>query len=222
MKAISFCLYGDLPKYCIGAIKNVALAQQFYPDWRSVVWHDKSVRPEVITKLSAMGAMMKLVPKPHYLGCFWRFLIADEGVECFLIRDTDSRIGEREVAAVNEWLDSDKSFHIMRDHPHHTRAILGGMWGCHAGVLEGMGNRIESWPHPKVAYDCDQQFLEQEIWPMAQKDSVQHDTCTRARFPGSIPFPTPLTYRNPRFVGEVFDEYDRPRDYDWEKMLNFV
>ena len=36
--------------------------------------------------------------------------------------------GEQE--AVEEWLNSNKKFHIMRDHPDHGTEILGGTWGC--------------------------------------------------------------------------------------------
>ena len=45
-------------------------------------------------------------------------------------RDLDSRLNDREQAAVQEWLNSKKEFHIMRDHPMHGWPILGGLWGC--------------------------------------------------------------------------------------------
>ena len=45
-------------------------------------------------------------------------------------RDLDSRFSEREKAATEEWLRSNKEFHFMRDHPYHGSVILGGCWGC--------------------------------------------------------------------------------------------
>ena len=45
-------------------------------------------------------------------------------------RDLDSQFSEREQAAVQEWLQSNKAFHITRDHPAHKLPILGGCWGC--------------------------------------------------------------------------------------------
>ena len=45
-------------------------------------------------------------------------------------RDLDSRLNEREQAAVQEWLNSNKEFHFMRDHPQHGTTILGCGWGC--------------------------------------------------------------------------------------------
>lgn len=45
----------------------------------------------------------------------------------FISRDTDSRLGLRESAAVDEWVKSGKMLHTMRDHPvGHTAPILAG------------------------------------------------------------------------------------------------
>lgn len=44
-------------------------------------------------------------------------------------RDLDSRFSDREYAAVQDWLKSDKVFHVMRDHPLHDFSIFGGLWG---------------------------------------------------------------------------------------------
>ncbi len=51
-------------------------------------------------------------------------------VDTFFSRDLDSRINHREVAAVREFLSSDKSVHVMRDHPAHVAYMMGGMWGA--------------------------------------------------------------------------------------------
>ena len=45
-------------------------------------------------------------------------------------RDLDSRLNDREQAAVQEWLQSTKAFHFMRDNPSHGTPILGCGWGC--------------------------------------------------------------------------------------------
>lgn len=37
---------------------------------------------------------------------------------------------EREAEAVKEWLSENKTFHVLRDHPHHTAPIMGGLWGA--------------------------------------------------------------------------------------------
>ena len=55
--------------------------------------------------------------------------MADPLVDEWHSRDLDSRISEREVAAVVEWLAADKYFHIMRDHPEHRDKIKGCCFG---------------------------------------------------------------------------------------------
>jgi hypothetical protein len=51
-------------------------------------------------------------------GRTWRFAVAsDPAVARFLVRDVDSRLSSREVAAVQDWVLRKKPFHVMRDHP---------------------------------------------------------------------------------------------------------
>ena len=59
-------------------------------------------------------------------GMVWRFApMADGTVAEFHSRDLDSRISEREIAAVKDWDRTNKSFHIMRDNPYHVSHIMG-------------------------------------------------------------------------------------------------
>ena len=61
---------------------------------------------------------------------FWRFYPIESDIDIMLSRDVDSRITEREMNLVNQWIESDKTFHIIRDHMGHKIEILGGTWGC--------------------------------------------------------------------------------------------
>ena len=56
--------------------------------------------------------------------------MGDTTVEFFLSRDLDSVITFREVAVVQEWLQSPYAFHLMRDHQYHTLPFMGGLWGA--------------------------------------------------------------------------------------------
>ena len=47
-------------------------------------------------------------------------------VDLFMSRDLDSAPTQREADAVEEWLRSGKTLHVMRDHPSHTFPMLGG------------------------------------------------------------------------------------------------
>lgn len=59
---------------------------------------------------------------------FYRNLVMlDPNVDVFLLRDTDSVIWRRETEAVNQWLTSNYTYHLMRDHLNHTSLLPAGM-----------------------------------------------------------------------------------------------
>ena len=135
----------------------------------------------------------------NWTGMFWRFLSADSD-DVVVSRDTDSRITQREVDAINEWLESDKDFHIMRDHPFHGTQILGGMWGCRNGILRGITEWINNYNKGDF-WQVDQNFLKEVVYPKVKYNAIVHD-----EFFEKKPFPTK---RKPReFVGQAFNGDD--------------
>ena len=63
-------------------------------------------------------------------GMVWRFApMADSFVREWHSRDLDSKLNLRERSAVDEWLATNHTYHVMRDNKHHGTAILGGMFG---------------------------------------------------------------------------------------------
>jgi len=71
---------------------------------------------------------------------FWRFFAAaDPTISRFISRDVDSRLIRRDFIAVQEWERSGRQFHVIRDHPSHSRyPMSGGLWGCVRGAIPGM------------------------------------------------------------------------------------
>lgn len=174
---ISFSLYGDNPMYWKGALANIELAKTIYPNYICRFYIDKDAQPEL--KDSIVGDNVEKVfmkNRGGIDGMFWRFLPATEKeVDIFLCRDTDSRLSLRERSAVDEWLLSDKDFHIMRDHKLHTTHILGGMWGCRNQILcdKGIEDKIISWSNFSEK-GCDQIFLTKEIYPIVKNIALEH------------------------------------------------
>tara|TARA_R100000234_G_scaffold39845_1_gene23807 strand:+ start:3294 stop:3959 length:666 start_codon:yes stop_codon:yes gene_type:complete len=202
MKLITFSLWGQDPKYLIGAIRNAELAKQIYPDWRCRFYVGQSVPSQIIIQLESFDNV-EVIQRPEFgdwRGMFWRFLPAsEEGVDVMISRDTDSRLNIREKAAVDEWLASDKKLHIMRDHPHHGYPILGGMWGAKKSAIENIEYLINNFAQ-EDAYGTDYKFFAELIFPKLEPDSVMiHD-----EFFGGQPFPTERD--GLQFVGQVFDE----------------
>jgi hypothetical protein len=220
---IAYSLWGDHPMYWIGALRNIELIHKYFPGWTCRFYIDKNCKQELIDTIKDENVEVVLVDsKDSFHGMFWRFWAAeDPDVDVFLSRDCDSRFSDREVAAINEWLASDKDFHIMRDHPYHTVPILGGMWGCRNGIMRKIGlvKMIESW-NQYQRKGIDQDFLGRCIYPLVINTSMEHSEFN-LKFGGEIrPFPT--IRNNYEFVGDVFDENDKRHPDYWKLIKNIL
>lgn len=228
---ISYCLWGDQPKYWIGALRNIELCKKYFPGWICRFYIDKTCKKELIDTICGDMVEVKLMAPTEYKysnhssrfnhpGLFWRFLSLSEENERVIFRDCDSRFSQREVNAVNEWIISEKKFHIMRDHPYHGVPILAGMWGCKGGI-RNIDVLLENWKNhsPKGIYSADDQdFLGQIIYPQTTKDSLEHSEFG-LNF-GSEIHPFPDERVDFEFVGDIYDEDDlRHPDY-WKIIKN--
>jgi hypothetical protein len=140
----------------------------------------------------------------------------------WLVRDADSRLNIRDRLAVDAWIESGKPFHVMRDHPWHTRPIMGCSCGGVGGYPGGMIAAANAWPR-RTNYCDDEAFLAEVIWPRVKKDAMVHDgCCAKPRFGESevLPFPRPLEFG--RYVGERCheDEHWRHNDRDERWMAS--
>jgi len=144
-RVFSTSFYGDMKSgYYTGIVDNLALMKEFYPNWTFRLYIDVSemhnetkeqlcqVSCEVeIFDLCPVNSVVTFGDLSKVFGMTWRFLpVTDPLVSVMVSRDLDSRITHREARAVEDWLTSGLAFHVMRDNPYHTTAILGGMWGA--------------------------------------------------------------------------------------------
>jgi hypothetical protein len=230
---ISYSLWGDKPIYWFGALKNIELVSKYLPGWFCRFYIDKNCHQDLIDTIKGDNVEIILVNPTgthdnsyFHNGMLWRFAASeDPEVNVFLSRDCDSRISEREVSAINEWLLSDKDFHIMRDHPYHSTHILGGMWGCRNGMMIkiGLSNLINNWcinKRSSYSYGIDQDFLKEVVYPLIKDNAIEHSEFN-LRFGGEIR-PFPYIRNNYEFVGDVFDANDiRHPDY-WKLIKNVI
>ena len=202
-KIISFSLWGTNPIYNIGAIRNAELAKLIYPDWTCRFYCGQSVPNSIINELKKFKnvEIVLMEEDGDWTGMFWRFYACEDS-DIMISRDTDSRLSEREKLAVDEWISSDKDFHIMRDHPYHTTEILGGMWGVRNGLLKNMKQLINDYTKGDF-WQVDQNFLREKIYPLVVNNSFTHDTYFNYNT-NSKQFPSKSI--NKEFVGDVFDE----------------
>jgi hypothetical protein len=216
-KIISFSLWGKNPAYSVGMRKNVQLAKEFFPDWKVKIYFDDSADPQTILRLGfEPNVELEHLEKPIY-GMFWRFFaMAEKDADYVIIRDADSRLDEREAKAVNDWIASGKSLHIIRDHPCHGLKIMGGMWGCKAEKLRNIKDLILAWGLQKegeLQYMSDQVFLADVVYPMFKNDNYINDEFFNT---GEInKFNFAIERKNYKFVGERYDEKDERNQNDY-------
>jgi hypothetical protein len=211
-KIVSFSLWGQDPKYCVGAIRNAELAAEIYPGWEVYIQMDYQVPVYVWRELGEMphvhpvrrlDPIKKGMAKGDWRGMFWRFEYAcADGIDVMISRDCDSRLSHREAAAVEEWLESGRGFHIMRDHPWHGSKMLGGMWGCRSFALPEFLDLMFAW-NQEDRWQTDQDFLNTEIYPRVVNDAMIHASFFRME-EHAKDFPVPRN--GTEFVGQIFDE----------------
>lgn len=100
----------------------------YVPALTRVITVGDEVNPIVVSALTERGAEVLPIPAGHpaNFGMLWRFTVADDArVHRFVVRDVDSRLNYRERFAVEEWVQSGKAVHVMRDHPYHSAPVMG-------------------------------------------------------------------------------------------------
>jgi hypothetical protein len=199
-------------KYIVGLHQNLEGIQKYYPDWYIYLYHSENFDT---TQLDELKKYEKFITKPisdfSVAAMQWRFLPNDEDdVDYFISRDVDSRVTEREKLSVEEWIDSGKILHIMRDHPHHGYHILGGMWGMKSQKDFNMKescinyNNLNQYNKDKDWYDkwWDMNFLRDVVYPKYINSS--YINASHYAFE-SWAKPFTLEMENNKFIGEIYD-----------------
>ncbi len=230
-KYISFSMWGKLPHYPApkkvytwGCLENALLAQELFPDWTCRVYYGQDVETEVLEKLQGLynvELIDKSMEVSNRRNSMWRFLpLFEPDTDILISRDTDSLLSPRDVYCVDEWLSTDKDFHIIRDHGQQTVApIQGGLFGARNGVCAsqkpGFLEVYNSADLSKRNYGLDNQFLSRFIYPgeegcLTMEDIVFHlgDPAwtwgeENSNEPESLPTPPlSLAWRPPKIMGE--------------------
>lgn len=242
-----------------GAIRNAQLIAVHLPDWQLRVYVpsgdsssdrtssnsrnsttaamtiSEAIRPRVVATLRRLGA--EVVPTTAPGVVLGRppigVLVTDPDADFVLMRRAEWRLGQREAAAVLDWLRAAESqgpdaaiVHCLHDSQRHAkRALVDGLWGFRPAALQ---RRMSSVNPTMVAVSQldvedrnDDTLLDRIIWPHVADAAYCHDsvaTCydgPPAR--SSRPFPFKQV-RGDSFVGQSFDENQDPVDDDKQMM----
>lgn len=215
-RIISFTLFGPDPTYAHGAVANAKLAARLYPGWVCRFHVGDTVDRETLTELVMQPntqVVLHTGEPEDYTALFWRFRGLDEEA-VWLFRDCDSRLNTREAAAVEQWLQSDALFHVMRDHPAHVLPVMAGMWGARGEGARKLAPLLPEKPSGKLS-QVDQVWLRDVAYPVMRSSLLVHADAGMGFGDEEIrSFPTtrdPAPTGGYEFVGQGFDGQDKPR-----------
>ena len=214
-KVISFSLFGSKPLYFLGAELNIKEAKEIYPDFICRFYCTQDVpNLEKLKSLAEAGECELIVPDLSSPPIFWRILACDDPhIDVCLQRDCDSIVNHREKAAVDAWLNSSKTLHLMHDCKRgHFHKVMAGMWGIKKTDKFNFSNELnqffiqkkyksfdtktdsKSWGSGVATYFDDQYFLKDIMFKQFEDDYLEHGE--------ENPFPThePINYGS--FVGD--------------------
>lgn len=148
--------------YYYGLLQNIAIVREYFPDFSVYVYRGVC---DPSWTLEGVHVMETGATGP--INMFHRILpltFADIG----FIRDADSRITERDRWCINEFLKSDKSYHIIRDHALHRSRIMGGLFGWKKPMTLSIPFGVQA------LYGADEAFLRDSVYPLILQDTLIH------------------------------------------------
>lgn len=125
---ISFCLYGQYTdKYYRGLMENVDIIRRHYPTWDIHVY----AAPEAVEFVSGLvGVTCIPTGQTGIVNTLYRFLSTlDSRYSIVCVRDTDSRMHDRDRRCIRQFLASEYMVYTIRDHPWHRYRLMAGLWG---------------------------------------------------------------------------------------------
>jgi hypothetical protein len=202
-KIISMSVWGDSPRYIVGAKRQVELAKKYFPDWKTIIYTDNAKN-----FLDIEDQVEIIEVKESTSGYFWRFRPMFENEDnIVLIRDSDGRITIREAMAVEEWLNSSKSFHTFRDHEaHYEFPIIACAFGYKGKLPNHLLSMMEYFEENYFYYTNDQVYLRDYVWDYVKDNSLVHSMMDEGWFKDT----RKNLINKFSFCGNGWDENDMP------------
>ena len=229
IKIISFNLASNDAGKLLGAVRNAQLIKIYYPGWIMRVYIEDphcnkypKVDRKYINKLRLLGCEIVYINSDvvNVTPMLWKYFVADDKtVSRYLVRLTDTRPTDRELLMVQEWEQSDKRYHIIRDHPSHTDLpVVDGLFGG-IGLASNPINQAPfgTWSASMTVNSTEtpmshMRFLRERLAPVISKDSLCHDSISCRLTIGCVG--TPPRKILSQFVGQKYNAYHVPMSSD--------
>jgi hypothetical protein len=186
VNAFSFCLFGPTSGvYHRGFLENVELIKHHFPGWVVYVYLSPDTASDFISHCQSLPTVrVRFTTVTGFINTVWRFYAIDEpDVDVCFFRDADSRVHWKDRWAINGFMNSTFTAHIIRDHKEHTAMIAAGMWGLRKGVIPSVRSLFDQWtpvfggngnPSDLLGFGVDQNFLVKCIYPVVRPSVLVH------------------------------------------------
>jgi hypothetical protein len=161
-KVFSFCLYGTESNYYTGLLENIEIVRKFYPEYAIYVYKGVCDPSWVLPDVNVIET-----GKEGHINALYRYTpltFAEVG----FVRDADSRITARDRWCIDEFLKSNYSYHIIRDHHYHVSKIMAGMFGWKKPL------DVDLQIVPTSSYGYDEKVLADVVYPKVISDALVH------------------------------------------------
>lgn len=217
VNVFSFCLYnGYTPLYYEGLLQNIELIQTHFPQAYTYVYIGNDVPDDFVIKLRGQrNVILRFTHATGSVNMIHRFFAIDEPeVDVMFVRDADSRIHWKDRWAIKQFLNSSAIVHIIRDHPHHTTAMMGGLWGMRK--IEGFNIQTMYTEHKRTdtvdhGMGLDQNFLIDCVYPKIINVMMIHSSHPWKFRPFETLHMFPFEYNDNIYCGKI--EHHIYRDY---------
>lgn len=212
MKVISFCIYGSNEKYCRGLLENIQIITDKMSEFNIFIYVGDNVQEQWI-KMYREYDKVKLIytnriGHDNMINRF--FAIDDDSVDLMIVRDADSRIHDRDLWCIYNFVHSDFGAHTIRDHPYHLTEIMGGLWGLKKGILNKPIKELYQFYNStnttinKIQHD--QYFLRDMIYHLIKDNLIVYISSQKLTLQtGEKHLFIPFHIKNNDFCGQVID-----------------
>jgi hypothetical protein len=217
-KIFSFSLYGNESKYIQSAIMNaIKIPEIFGKEW-IIRFYVKNVDINVVKKLKELGCHVVDMNNSHIKdGKFFRFLAIKEN-NIVMIRDSDSVVSYREKMMMIDFFNSNKTLHLIRDHPNHKEHLMACSFGFNKSGISNIEEIINNSNLKDIdRYNVDQFFLAKFIYPKYKNNMLIHDNFNnfyRELDEIVLKYPKQITHVGQRIYDGETEDVKRLKEYN--------
>jgi GR25 family glycosyltransferase involved in LPS biosynthesis len=171
-KVISYCIYGNNIKYLNGLLKNITIINNKLPDFFIYIYCGCDINQEIIDKCRSFNNinLIQTDIQDSELMSYRMLPITYNDISICFSRDVDSPITDRDIWTMNDFINSNKLFHIVRDHYWHKNKIMGGIYGIKKELKINIYDEFNKWKKDnnitKFYYGTDERFLQEYLYPL--------------------------------------------------------